>query len=239
MRPKKESDYVVGSEALIADIEAQNKIGTEKTAGTTPIEKIDNAPILSLVIGALGLTALIVTGAFKRLDFNNFNFLMLTRGILLCGSPNNFIKGVQNAVGATWGIIIQFPFYAGMFGLIAYTGLNDVIVKAFMSFATTQNWYFSSYIYTVLVNFAIPSGGPKFTVVAPYLLDVASRVNADAGVILLAYTAGDCAMDGFLPFWALPYLAMFRLEFKHILPYTVIGSFIAFLVFGAFFLFAY
>ena len=240
MRPRKESSIIEPSEALIAEIEAQNKMGMDRPNMTSPAEKIDNSIIPSLIIGIFGLIWVvrffIVSG---RLDFNNFNMVMIIIGLLVCGSPNQFIRGVQSAIGSTWGIIIQFPFYAGIFGLITYTGLNEVIVTFFMSFATAQNWPFISYVYTSIVNIAVPSGGPKFFIVAPYVLEVAARLNVDIGTMLVAYVAGDVSTNGFLPFWALPYLALFKLDFKKILPYTAIGSTAAYVIFTIFFLFIF
>lgn len=240
MRPKKTEDYEAPSEALIAEIEAQAKIGVEKVVSNGPAEKLDNSYIPSLVIGIFGLLGIAVffaTGG--RPDFNGFNFMMLILGVLLCGSPNKFIKSVQNSIGSTWGIIIQFPFYAGIFGLIFYTGLNHVIVEFFLSFANARNWPFVAYIYTSILNFAVPNGAAKFPLVVSYLVDVTARLGADWGTVLNAYTAGDISTNGFIPFWALPYLAMFKLDFKKVLPYVVLASLGAYVIYGVFFLFIY
>lgn len=243
MRPRKESNYVEPSEELIAEIEGQAKMyiaSMQKTKATSFAEWIDNSIIPSLVIGGFGVVWAVrffATGG--QLNFNNFNMLMIIIGLLLCGSTNQFSKGVQQAIGQTWGIIIQFPFYAGIFGLITYTGLNEVIVGFFMSFATQQNWHFVSYVYTSIVNFAVPNGAAKFFVVAPYTLEVAANLDVDIGTMLVSYVAGDVSTNGFLPFWALPYLAMFKLDFKKILPYTAVGSAAVYIVYSIFMLFVF
>jgi short-chain fatty acids transporter len=240
MRPRKDSDFVVASDALLAEIEAQGKLGMEKVNISGPAEKMDNSLVPSLVMGAFGLLAVVVfmaTGG--SLNFNGFNFIMIVISVLLCGSPARLIKSVQAAIGSTWGIIIQFPFYAGMYGLIVYTGLNKVFVEFFMSFATQANFPFIAYLYTSIVNFAIPNGAAKFFVVAPYLVEVGAKLDVPIGTIMNAYTTGDVSTNGFIPFWALPYLAMFKLDFKHILPYLAFASIGAYLLFSAFFLFVY
>ena len=240
MRPKKDSDFVEASDELIAEIEAQIKMSQEKPVITSPSERIDNSIVPSLLMGAFGLLCVVVfmsTGG--RLDFNGFNFIMLVFCVVLSGSPARFIKNVQGAIGATWGIIIQFPFYAGIFGLITYTGLNEVIVNFFMLFATQRNWPFLAYVYTSIVNFAVPNGAAKFFIVAPYIVEVGARLDIPLGTIMNAYTAGDVSTNGFIPFWALPYLAMFKLDFKKILPYLAFASIGAYLVFSIFFLFVY
>jgi short-chain fatty acids transporter len=245
MRPRKESNYVEPSEALITEIDGQVKMAMaamaeKKAKASSFAEWIDNSIVPSIVIGIFGIiwaVRFFATGG--QLNFNNFNMLMIIIGLLLCGSTNQFAKGVQQAIGQTWGIIIQFPFYAGIFGLITYTGLNAVIVEFFMSFATQQNWPFLSYVYTSVVNIAVPNGAAKFFVVAPYALEVAARLDVDIGTMLVSYVAGDVSTNGLLPFWALPYLAMFKLDFKKILPYTAVGSSAVYIVFSIFFLFIF
>jgi short-chain fatty acids transporter len=242
IRPKKDENIIVADDALIAEIEAQNKIGTEKPKISSPAEWIDNSLILSLVVGIAGLIWIIkfvATVGLGNISINNFNFILLFLGLLLCGSPNQFIKGVQSAVNATWGVIIQFPFYAGIFGIIAYTGLATVIVNFFMRFATTENFPWICYIYSSILNMAVPSGGSKFIIEAPYILEVATRLNIPIGKILLSYTAGDQTTNIIQPFWALPYLTMFHIDFKKILPFTVLACVAAYVVFSIFFIFVY
>jgi len=240
MRPKKESDYETPPEALVTEMEGLIKAAMEKTPTTTPAAKIDNSIILNMIIGTFGLIWIIRFFAVDgRLTFNNFNMITLIIGLLLCGSPSRFIKGVQNAIGSTWGIIIQFPFYAGIFGLLTYTGLNEVIVRFFMGFATPQNWPFIAYFYTSLLNVAVPAGAPKFFIVAPYVLEVAAHLDVPMGTMLIAYVAGDISLNGILPFWALPYLFMFKLEFKKILPYCLVGTIAAYILFSTFLLFVF
>jgi short-chain fatty acids transporter len=107
-----------------------------------------------------------------------------------------------------------------------------------------------SYVYTSIVNIAVPNGAAKFFVVSPYTLQVAAELCAEAGLtqaatqsyigkMLVSYVAGDVSTNGFLPFWALPYLAMFKLDFKKILPYTAIGSTAVYIIFTIFFLFVF
>jgi short-chain fatty acids transporter len=196
--------------------------------------------ILSLIIGIAGLiwiVKFVVTQGLNNISINNFNFIMLIFGVLLCGSPNQYIKCVQSSVGQTWGVIIQFPLYAGIFGLIVYTGLATVIVNFFMSFATTRNFPVICFIYSSILNMAVPSGGSKFIIEAPYIIDVAAKLNVNIGVILDAYTAGDQVTNVIQPFWALPFLAAFQIDFKKILPYTCVacaGAYIVYLIFYGF-----
>ncbi|MCL2804960.1 MAG: TIGR00366 family protein [Treponema sp.] len=239
IRPKKEENYVAPSNDLYEEIETQQKLYTQvRPKPTSVAEALDNSPIVNFIIGAFGIVWVVRFFAVDgQLNFNNFNMLMLVIALLLSGTPNAFIRMVQMSLGQTWGVIIQFPFYAGIFGIITYTGLNRVFVEFFMSFATQGNWPLLTYIYTSIVNIAVPNGAAKFMVVAPYAFEVAVENNVPLSKMILAYTAGDFSTNGFLPFWALPYLAMFKLDFKHILPYTAIGGSAVYIIFMLFFIF--
>jgi len=239
IRPKKEADYVAPSDELYTEIENQQKLYTQvRPKPTSPAEWLDNSPIVNFIIGAFGLVWVVRFFAIDgQLNFNNFNMLMLVIALLLSGTPNAFIRMVQMSLGQTWGVIIQFPFYAGIFGIITYAGLNEVFVKFFSNIATEGNWPFLTYVYTSIVNIAVPNGAAKFMVVAPYTFEVAVEKGVPLSKMILAYTAGDFSTNGFLPFWALPYLAMFKLDFKHILPYTAIGCSAVYVIFALFFIF--
>lgn len=125
------------------------------------------------------------------LTINNFNFTMLMLGIVLCGTPERFSKACIASVGAVWGVIIQFPLYAGIFGIIVNTGLATVISDAFMAISTTKTFPYVAYIYSAVLNMAVPSGGSKFVIECPYLIDVAAKLNVSVPKLLVAYTYGD------------------------------------------------
>ncbi len=232
----------VGDE-LYNEVKAQNEVKVEKKRKATgPADWIDNSPLTSWIIGGFGafwVIRLLATSGFIGLSINNYNFLMLILGILLCGSPNNFIKGAQGAVSSVWGVIMQFPLYAGIFGIIVYTGLSGVIVDFFLSFSTQDNFPLVTYIYSAILNMAVPSGGSKFAIEAPYLLAICAELNVPIGSILNSYTFGDMTTNIIQPFWALPYLALFKIDFKQILPYTMFACAAAIVINCAFFIFAY
>ena len=221
--PKKDSQIVELSDELYEDIKKSGEAQLSRHKATSPADWINHSPLLNLVIGGFGLfwiIKLMASGGFANISLDNINFILLILGVLLCRDPETFCSCVMQATASVWGVIIQFPFYAGIFGMIAYTGLSDVIVNFFMSFATKGNFPMVAYIYSAILNMAVPSGGSKFAIEAPYILDVCSRLDIDVGKILLAYTFGDQTTNIIQPFWALPFLAMYKLDFKHILPFA-------------------
>lgn len=197
--------------------------GKEKSIDvSTPAEKINNSPILNILIGSMGMYWCVKFLAQKGiigLSINDYNFIMLMLGVLLNWTPARFADSVKQACEAIWGVVIQFPFYAGIFGIIAYTGLNHSIVDAFVAISTPNTFPWITYIYSAILNFFVPSGGSKFIIEAPYIIPAAQAIGANIPSVLNAYTFGDLSTNLIQPFWALPILAMYRVKFKDILPY--------------------
>lgn len=217
---------------LYADVKNTQSMYSGTVEKDTFAKWINNSYWINMVIGIPGLiwcVRLYAAQGFNGLTINNFNFTMLMLGIVLCGTPERFSKACIASVGAVWGVIIQFPLYAGIFGIIVNTGLAEVISNAFMTISTTKTFPYVAYIYSAILNMAVPSGGSKFVIEAPYLMDVAAKLNVSVPKLLVAYTLGDQTTNVIQPFWALPYLTMCHIDFKKMLPYTIficIGAFI-------------
>lgn len=221
MIPKKEEDIEEISDELYEDIMAPTASVRKKA--TSPAEFLNNSPILNMIVGGAGLLWSIKTisqTGIVGISINNYNFLLISLSVLLCRDPETFINCVRKAIGNTWGVAIQFPFYAGIFGMIAYTGLNDVIANVFVNISSTHTFPLVTYIYSSILNFFVPSGGSKFAIEIPYLLSVTTELGSSLPHVITAYTFGDLTTNIIQPFWALPFLAMFKIDFKKILPYT-------------------
>lgn len=230
------------SDELYADVKHTQTMYNPKPDRSTFALWINNSRLLSYAVGIFGAIwciKLYASQGFNGLTINNFNFTMLMLGFLLCGTPERFSQAAIASVSAVWGVIIQFPLYAGIFGMIAYTGLSEVIANAFMAISTTRTFPWVAYVYSAVLNMAVPSGGSKFVIEAPYLLDVAARLNVSVPKLLVAYTFGDQTTNIIQPFWALPYLAMCHIDFKKLLPYTMFVCIGAFIVCSVFFLTIY
>ena len=211
--------------------EITNSDTGEKPDRSTPAEWLNNSPLLNIIIGVGGMIYVIrtlISTGIVGISLNNYNFMMLMLGLLLCGTPAVFCRCVSNAIGATWGIIIQFPFYAGIFGLISFTGLNEVIVNAFTSISTAKTFPAIAFVYSGILNMVVPSGGSKFVIEAPYLLQVCQQMSVDVADVIQDYTYGDMTTNVIQPFWALPFVGLMRIDFKKIFPYTFMVCVLAF-----------
>jgi len=239
--PKRSDRIVEISEQFKDEILGSNVI-EEKPVRNTFASWINNSPILNLIIGIFGLIwciRLLAKSGIVGISLNNYNFLLLMLGVLLCGTPEKFCEIVQKSIGAIWGVVIQFPFYAGIFGIIAYTGLSDVIVKVFLNISNTQNFPLVTFVYSSILNMIVPSGGSKFVIEAPYILESAVRLGSSVPKVICAYTFGDMTTNLIQPFWALPFLSMCKVKFKDILPFTLCICAGCYLFNVLYFIFAY
>jgi short-chain fatty acids transporter len=203
---------------------------------------LDHSRLLNLVFGGLGLGwfawHLGTHGGWRALNLNLVNFLFLMLAVLLHGTPARLLKASEEAGGVVHGVVLQFPLYAGIYGIFKATGLSDRIGDLFIALSTRETFPAVVYLYSGVVNYFVPSGGSKWAIEAPYLLNAAQALGVAPQKVVLAYAWGDMATDLIQPFWALPLLAVARLEFKDILGFLLV-AFLAYLplVTLAFFLF--
>lgn len=190
----------------------------------TPAERLENSWILSMVVGALGIAFIIYyfvqNGFALTLDLVNFMFLFL--GIIFHGTPRNYLISIQEAVKGAGGIIVQFPFYAGIMGMMTASGLAGVMSEAFVGVSTADTLPIFAFLSAGLVNFFVPSGGGQWAVQAPIMLEAAEMLGSDPAKVAMAVAWGDAWTNMIQPFWALPALAIAGLKAKDIMGFCVI-----------------
>ncbi|MEM5017790.1 short-chain fatty acid transporter [Metabacillus indicus] len=214
-------------ETISIDPALLNETGVEAAslefASHTPAEKAENSKIISMVIGIMGLIYLISyfmkNGFLLNLDVVNFMFLFL--GILFHGTPRNFLNAVAEAIKGTSGIIFQFPFYAGIMGMMVTSGLAAVISEGFVSISNQQTFPVLAFWSAGLVNIFVPSGGGQWAVQAPVMIEAAKALDVSMPKTAMAVAWGDAWTNMIQPFWALPALAIAGLKAKDIMGYCV------------------
>jgi len=188
-----------------------------------PAERWERSRILLTVIGIailIWVVRFVANNGVAKIDLNVINFTFFGLGMALHGSPQSFIASVKQGVNTTFGVIIQFPLYAGIFGIISYSGLASIITHWFLSISTVGTYSWIVMIYTTIMDFFVPSGGSKFAIEAPYIIPAGQQLGISAAHIVNAYSTGGQLANLIQPFWALPFLAAYRLRFQDILPYT-------------------
>ena len=189
----------------------------------TPADRIDASRILTLIVGLALVAYLIVhfaQGGGLTLDIVNWSFLALI--FLLVKNPFELIPLTKNAASNVGEILLQFPLYAGILGIMSGTGLIAVFSDAFVSIANPVSFGVLALLSAGLVNFFVPSGGGQFAVQGPIMLDAANQLGVDPSIAIMAVSYGDQWTNMLQPFWALPVLAIAGLKMRDILGYTFI-----------------
>jgi short-chain fatty acids transporter len=161
-------------------------------------------------------------GFAKSINLNNINLLFLGLGILFHFRPWALLKACEEAGKAVWGVIIQFPFYAGIFGLFKFTALGGALTQAFVTISTPQTFLLIIYWYSGIENYLVPSGGSKFAITAPFIIPAAIELGVSIPKTVLAYAWGDMMTDMIQPFWAIAMLAVAKLEFREIMGWLML-----------------
>lgn len=179
--------------------------------------------ILTILIGIIGVTYLVYHFATKgfALDLNIVNTIFVILGIILHGTPQRFLAATQNAIKTASGIVFQFPFYAGIMGMMTNSGLAAVFSEWFIAISNDTTFYLFTFYSAGLVNFFIPSGGGQWAVQAPIMLEAAQVMGADYAKTAMAIAWGDAWTNMIQPFWALPALAIAGLKAKDIMGFCV------------------
>ncbi|GAA1368257.1 short-chain fatty acids transporter [Brevibacterium luteolum] len=200
----------------------------------TPADRIDASRILTLITGlALAgyLVVHFVQGGSLTLDIVNWSFLALI--FLLVRSPFELIHLTKEAAANVGEILLQFPLYAGILGMMKATGLIVVFSTALVSIANPTTFGLLAFLAAGLVNFFVPSGGGQFAVQGPIMLDAADQLGVDPTVAIMAVSYGDQWTNMIQPFWALPVLAIAGLKMRDIIGYTTLTLLGAGVVLGA------
>ncbi len=217
MMPKEEDVVEVDPELLIE--EEQKFPPAERTFASWT----ERSSLLTILIGLIGLSYLIYHFATKgfALDLNIVNTIFIILGIILHGTPQRFLAAAQQAIKTTSGIVFQFPFYAGIMGMMTTSGLALVFSQWFISISNDFTFYLFTFFSAGLVNFFVPSGGGQWAVQAPIMLEAANVINADVAKTAMAIAWGDAWTNMIQPFWALPALAIAGLKAKDIMGFCL------------------
>lgn len=189
-------------------------------------DRLNNSKILSYSIGALGLVYIVyyfMQG--KTIDLNIINFIILFLGIILLGTPANYVNHLNDGIKTVSGIILQFPFYAGIMAIMAASGLVDSIAGVFVDLANEYTLPFWGLISSFFINFFAPSAGGHWAVQGPFMIEAAKSLGTNLGETSMSVMLGNAWNDLVQPFWILPALALSRLKLKDIMGYLVMIMF--------------
>jgi len=193
----------------------------------TPGQWFEHSPILTWLTVGLGTWYLVryfmqADDPLNAITINTVNLAFLLIGFLLHRTPARLMYAVQAATPATWGVILQFPFYAGIAGIITSTHLNDRLADAFVRVSNATTFPPLVAIYSAVLGVFVPSGGSKWVIEAPYVMTAAHGLKVHLGWVVAAYDLGEALANLVQPFWMLPILGMFKLAARDIMGYTFV-----------------
>jgi short-chain fatty acids transporter len=192
----------------------------------TPAEWLEYAPALSVIVGAIGLGYLAqvfaARGPLAAVDLNTYNLLFLMVGLLLHWRPGSFTRAVNGAVPATAGVLIQFPFYGGALGIITMSPLTRTLAHFFVHISSPGSYPVVVAIYSFILGMFVPSGGGKWVIEAPYVLQAAKDLHVSLGWIVQIYNASEALPNLINPFWMLPLLGILKARARDLVGYGLL-----------------
>ncbi len=218
----------VTAEALGVDLTVQSQPASKSER---PGEWLECSRLLPVIVAIVGAAYLAIAVAEKGWlptvsNLNNYNFFFLIAGLFLHGTPRRFTHAIYTAVPSVSGVLLQFPFYAGIAAILTRAVASDgmtlasAIARAFTWFAAQGLFAPAVAVYSAVLGLLIPSGGGKWLVEAPYVMQAANDVHVHLGWTLQIYNAAEALPNLINPFWMLPVLGLVSLKARDIVGYT-------------------
>ncbi|MDR7036878.1 short-chain fatty acids transporter [Methylobacterium sp. BE186] len=218
----------VTAEDLNVDVAKEgDDLGRPKQPG----EWLEHAPLLTVLLVAIAAGWIVQEFARQSWitaisNLNTYNLLFLTLGLLLHWRPKRFLVAVARSVPATAGILIQYPLYAAISAMLtgaknsAGVSTSDVISHAFVSLNTTGSFPLSMGVYSAVLGFFVPSGGGKWLLEAPYVMQAANELKVHLGWAVMVYNAAEALPNLINPFWMLPLVGILGLKARDIVGFS-------------------
>ena len=229
MHPDEEHTITVDPALLENDVDRVYEI-------KTPADRIEHSKILWLIIVVAGFFWIIqyFMGVVKAggsvanaLNLNVVNFIFLFLGLLMHGNLRRYVDAIGDAAGGSAGVLLQFPFYAGIMGMMVAknadgVSLAGIISDFFVNISTNTTFPLWTFLSAGIVNFFVPSGGGQWAVQGPIVMPAAAKMGIEPGRAGMAIAWGDQWTNMIQPFWALPALGVAGLSARDIMGFLVI-----------------
>ena len=227
MHPKR--DIVTVDPALLAEDDHSSSQAVKQSGSQTPAQRMENSRLLSWVVALMGFAYLVIHLGFRggSFDLGSVIMLFLFLGVLLHGTPLAYVRAFTKAATGAAGIILQFPFYAGIMGIITGVGASGicfgtVIANACIDISTPVTYPLLTFLCAAVLNMFVPSGGGHWAIQAPIMFSAGANLGVDPGLTGIAIAWGDAWTNLIQPFWAIPALALAKLDAKDIMGFCLI-----------------
>lgn len=215
-------------------LERQDQVAPEGPRPRTFATVLEDSWLITVLLVLMGVVYEWHTIATKgfHLDLNGFIFIVLMLGLLLHWRPIRYVRSFESGARTVGPILLQFPLYGGIMGIMTGTGLAGIIAASFVAFSTEHTLPFWSFISSNIITLFVPSGGGHWAVQGPFMIPAAVKLHVGAAITAMGTAMGEETANMIQPFWALPILAIARLGIKDIMGYCVIGLIISLILFG-------
>jgi short-chain fatty acids transporter len=191
----------------------------------TPGEWLEHQRWMNAIVVLLAGTYLVLSlqsaeSIASAITLDRLNLFFLTLGFALHRTPARLMRAFRDAVPTSWGVILQFPFYAGIAAIITDTHLNARIAAVFTDAATRLSFPPLIAAYSALLGIFVPSGGSKWVLEAPYVMQAAHNLQVHLGWMVAVYDLGEALANLIQPFWMLPVLALLGLRARDVMGVT-------------------
>ncbi|MDC7787612.1 TIGR00366 family protein [Rhodoplanes sp. TEM] len=196
-------------------------VEVEEEAGErTFADRMNESRILMLIIGVAGIAvivdSIVTKGVMKSLDFNFVIFLFLTLNAFLYNTPRRFVAAFKDMMRPAAEVMLQFPFYGGIMGMMTASGLGKVLAGLLIQVATVDTIYLWSFLSACFINLFIPSQGGQWIVQGPILTEAALALKANMPLVFNAFVHGDEATNMIQPLYVIPALALVGMKLKEV-----------------------
>lgn len=226
MHPKKGAVTV---DPVLLEEDTKDIKDTKDLKNPTPAQRLENSPILSWMIALLLAAYVVVKLGFRggSLDLGTVIMIFLSLGLMLHGTPMAYVRAFGKATTGAAGIILQFPLYAGIMGIITGVGasgvsMGNVIADFCVNISTPVTYPLLTFLFAALLNMFVPSGGGHWAIQAPIMLPAGAALGVADGLTGTAIAWGDAWTNLIQPFWALPALAIAKLSARDIMGYCLV-----------------
>ncbi|CDL84647.1 TIGR00366 family protein [Xenorhabdus szentirmaii] len=229
MMPKKDNIVMINPLLLEEEPDFQKKIARDAPFS----ERMEESRVITWIIAILGFTYLGIYFSENgfNITINTVNMIFLLIGLLLHKTPMAYMRAIGAAAKSTAGILVQFPFYAGIQLMMEGSGLGGLITEFFINVANKDTFPIMTFFSSALINFAVPSGGGHWVIQGPFVIPAAEALGADLGKSVMAIAYGEQWMNMAQPFWALPALAIAGLGVRDMMGYCITALLFSGLIF--------
>lgn len=227
----------VDREALLAN---EHVDAPQTDRPRTFADRLEGLWILNVALFLAGAAYFVISGF--ALNISSMVMLFTILAAVMHGTPIRFIRAFTEAAKACGPLLLQYPLYGGIVGLLAYapdthtSPLQVVISASIVAGASVVTLPFLNFIGSIIVSLFIPSGGGHWAVQGPIAVEAARQLGQSSpaylGKISMSVAAGEAVANMIQPFWLLPVLAIAKLNVRKVMGFTVAAFLVGFVVFG-------